>query len=120
MTAPLFCFARSLITLLACAGRQTREARLGGSGEHRPPRRRLGGRSQAAVRPRKFRDVRFVYSYKLIMATFTHLFSPYLETLFAFLSQKEAEQTRRNSTLIIPIRWFRNVVSVAILLTRLS
>ena len=41
---------------------QTREARDWGCSEHRPPRRRLGGRSQASLRPCKlslfFNDVR--------------------------------------------------------------
>jgi len=33
---------------------QTREASVGGSGEHRPPRRRISGGSQASLCPRKF------------------------------------------------------------------
>ena len=32
---------------------QTREASVGGSGEHRPPRRRISGGSQASLCPRK-------------------------------------------------------------------
>lgn len=45
---------------------QTREARDRGCGEHRPPRRRLGGRSQASLRPCKlsffFNDVPLLLS----------------------------------------------------------
>lgn len=44
----------NFLLLLCPSLTQTREARAGGSGEHRAPRRRLGGRPQAAVRARKF------------------------------------------------------------------